>query len=100
MHLLIESSNIEVNRRIKSLITEKINKKLSRLLSALHQENLQASIFLKKLKYDIYEVSLSVNLPGKKDLFAKTKHIDFTSALVDLTSQIEKQIEKIKPNLL
>jgi len=100
MHLLVESSNIEVNRRIKGLINEKVDQKLSRILSRFHQENLTAILHLQKLKYDQYKLSLSINLPGKKDIYVTAKHIDFTSGLVDLTTEAEKQIEKIKQNLL
>jgi ribosomal subunit interface protein len=100
MHLLVESSNIEVNQRIKSLINEKVELKLSRLLSRFHQENLNAILHIQKLKYDQYKLSLSIDIPGKKDIYASTKHIDLTSGLVDLTAEAEKQIEKIKQNLL
>lgn len=99
MNIQIIGDNFNVSDSTRLLITEKINNHLDKLLIDFAPEMKTASLRISKNKLNEFQVSLDMSLPGKEYIFAETRHLLLESALIDLSQQIEKQIEKYKSEL-
>jgi len=84
MNLQIIGDNYHLTPRTRSLINAKINLRLEKLLSSFSPDLKIALIKITKNKINEFEVNFDMNLPGKEHIYASTRHIKLTSALVDL----------------
>ena len=98
MNIQIIADNLILSAGNRLLIDEKINFHLEKLLSHYSSEQKIASVKVTKDKLDKYTINFDMNLSGKTNIYAKTTHILFESALVDLIDAVEKQIKKLKEN--
>jgi len=94
MNLQITGDRIHLNPAIKTLISEKIDQQIGKLLTNFSTDIQIASIRIQKEKLELFKVNFDMTLPGKKHIYAETEHILLESALIDLSHQIEKQIKK------
>lgn len=98
MNIQIIADNLVLSAGNRLLIDEKINTHLEKLLTHYSPEQKIASVKVEKDKFKKYTINFDMNLPGKEHIYAKTSHILFESALVDLIDAVEKQIKKLKEN--
>jgi len=85
-------NNFDLSESMKFLINEKLAIPLDKYLSNLSDDQKQAQLHIEKEnKTELYILRFSMN-----NIFSKTEHIVFESALVDLREQLEIQFKKIK----
>lgn len=94
MNLQITGDRIHLTPVIKSLIDEKIDQRIGKLLTRLSPDIQIASIRIQKEKLGLFKINFDMELPGQTHIYAETEHILLESALVDLSHQVEKQIKK------
>ncbi len=100
MNILITGDNVDITPTIKELVEDKVNQKLDPLLSKFAPEMKTVSMKISKMtRTNNYEVNLDMMLPGKMHIFAKADNSRLDSALIDLSQQIERQIQKYKADL-
>lgn len=96
MNIQINVRNFELTESMRILINDKLTNHLDKLLFTYNDEMKRGAISIEKEKLGEFRVSFDMQFPGKHHIFAQTFHINFESAIIDLTQEIEKQIEKIK----
>jgi ribosomal subunit interface protein len=94
MNLQITGDRIHLTPTIKTLIDEKINQRIGKLLTHFSPDIQIAGIRIQKEKLGLFKVNFDMTLPGQTHVYAETEHILLESALVDLSHQVEKQIKK------
>lgn len=100
MNIQIIGDNFDVSDKTRKLVEEKIGSRIERLLTKFAPDMKTALIRIEKDKLDSFIVNFDMNLPGKENIFAKTKHKILESALIDLSEQVEKQVKKYKDELV
>lgn len=99
MNLQIIGENIEVNNKLRDLIKNKISKDLEKYLKTFNEDMKKATVKVAKRKDWGYQVNFNMWLPGKKHIFAESKHEDLTAAVVNLREKLEVQIKGYKGKL-
>jgi ribosomal subunit interface protein len=94
MNLQITGDRVHLTPAIKSLISEKIDQRIGKLLTHYSSDIQVASIRIQKEKLGLFKVNFDMTLPGKEHVYAETEHILLESALVDLSHRVEKQVKK------
>ena len=96
MNIQIIGDNFNVSPRSKKMIDEKVGAHLDKLLTHYDPEVRSALLHIDKDKLGNFILKFDMNLPGKKRIFAETTHKVFKSALIDITQEIERQIERYR----
>ena len=99
MNIQIVGDNFNLSDSTRALIEEKVAEHLDKLLSHIPSDNKIASLRIQKDKLENFNVNFDMNLPGKKQIFAQTSHRILKSALIDLSQEVERQIEKYKAEI-
>lgn len=96
MNIQITGDNFEISESNKILIEEKVTSRLDRLLTKFDEDMKIASMRIFKDKFGTFFVNFDMNLPEKTHIYAQTSHKLFESALIHLTEEVERQIQKYK----
>lgn len=96
MNIQIIGDNFNVSPRSKKLIDEKIGFHLDRLLTKFPPEVKTALLHINKDKLGNFILKFDMHLPSKRRIFAETTHRILKSALIDITQEVEKQIERYR----
>ena len=96
MNIQISGDNFDISDSHKALIEEKVASRLDRLLTKFDPDMKTASMRISKDKLGSIFVNFDMNLPNKTHIYAQTSHKIFKSALIDLTEEVEKQINKYR----
>ncbi|MFA5894542.1 MAG: HPF/RaiA family ribosome-associated protein [Candidatus Shapirobacteria bacterium] len=99
MNIQIIGDNFNVSQSTKDLVEVKVGQRLDKLLTKFAPEMKSALIHIEKDKFDVLQLNIDMNLPGKEHIFAKTSHKILESGLIDLAEEVEKQIKKYKDKL-
>lgn len=90
INIQITVNNFELSESMKVLVYEKIAAPLEKYLTNLPDDQKQAQLHIEKEnKTEFFKLRFTMN-----NIFSKTEHILFESALVDLREQLEIQIKK------
>jgi len=99
MNIQINSVNLNITPKIKTIVNKKLAHKLDQLLVNFNEEIKTGFLHLEKDKYKHFKIKFDIALPGKDGhLFAEYKNIKLVSAVVGVREQLEKQIKKYKQN--
>jgi ribosomal subunit interface protein len=97
MNVQINGVNLDISQKIKSMVDQKLTRKLDQLLANFNEEIKTGFLHLEKDKYQHFKAKFDISLPGKDGhLFAECKNIILISAIVGIREQLEKQIKKYK----
>lgn len=96
MNIQIIGDNLEISDSNRLMIEDKVASRLDRLLTKYDNDIKTASMRIIKDKLGNFIINFDMNLPGKVHIFAETSHQVFESALIDLTEELERQINKYK----
>lgn len=99
MQVKIIGENIEINKYIQNLISDKIATDLNKYLKNFSKDVKTATVKIVKRKDWGYKVDFEMWLPEKKQIFANAIHKDLSSAVVQLREKLERQIKKYKEKL-
>lgn len=99
MNLQITCDNFNLSDSNRQLIDDKITVRLDKLLSTFPEDIRLASIRISQDKFANFLINFDMTLPPKTRIFAQTNHKIFESALIDLTQEIEKQLNKYREDL-
>lgn len=96
MNIQIIGDNFNVSSRTQKMVDSKVKLHLGKLLTRYNPEELFATLHINKDKLDNFNLKFDMNLPGRKDIFAETTHKILKSALIDITQEAERQIERYR----
>jgi ribosomal subunit interface protein len=96
MNIQIIGDNLEISDSNRLMIEDKVASRLDKLLTKYDNDIKTASMRIRKNKLGNFIINFDMNLPGKSNIFAETTHKNFESALIDLTQELKKQINKYK----
>lgn len=96
MNIQIIGDNFKLSPSVHALINEKLSARLDKLLVRFAPEIKTASVRIQKDKLKKFLVNFDMNLPGKDHIYAETSHVKLESAIINLESQIARQIKKHK----
>lgn len=100
MNIQITGGNLDITSEIKELVHSKVGEKLEKLLTHFSSDMKTAYIKIEKSKLKHFDVNFDMQLPGKEHIFAKTRHINLESALIDLEQLVERQLKKYRDDLV
>jgi len=100
MNIQIIGDNLEISESNRIMIEDKVASRLDRLLTKFDNDMKTASMRIIKDKLGNFIINFDMNLPKKTHIYAQTTHKIFESALIDLSQDIERQIEKFKTVIL
>jgi ribosome-associated translation inhibitor RaiA len=96
MNIQIIGDNFNISPRSKKMVDDKVGSHLDKLLTRFDPEIKSALLHIIKDKLGNFILKFDMNLPGKKRIFAQTTHKVFKSGLIDLTQEVERQIERYR----
>jgi ribosome-associated translation inhibitor RaiA len=101
MNLQILTDNYHLTPKNKKIIDQKVGQKVDKLLSKFNQDLKTAYLHIKKRTTPDggFRLSFDMSLPGKEHIFAQQIHQKFSTALINLRKQVEKQIKRYKADL-
>ena len=100
MNIQIIGDNLDISESNKIMIEDKVASRLDRLLTRFDNDMKIASMRIIKNKLGNFIINFDMNLPGKTHIYAQTTHKIFESALIDLTHEVERQINKFKTSTI
>lgn len=96
MNVQILGDNFTISDHTRRLVAEKLSLKLDRLLSKFSPEMHNCQLHITKDKLEKLHLSFDMQLPGKEHIYASTEHQVFESALIDLVTEVERQIHRYR----
>lgn len=96
MNIQITGDRLSLSPSIKTLINDKLNDRLEKLLTGFSSDIKTAQVRLQKDKFDKFIVNFDLNLPDKGHIYAQASHLSLESAIIDLEQEVEKQIKRYR----
>lgn len=96
----LTSDGIEIDERIRKMVTEKVGDELEKYLSDFEPDFKKATVRIEKNSRHGYTVHIDMRLPGSTGhLFAKESGDDLTNLLIAIRHEIERQLRDYKDRL-
>jgi ribosomal subunit interface protein len=101
MKIQITGKNLEVSQEMRKKIFNKLGSRVVELLDGFNfdHDTAMATVRVEKGERWGYKLSFSMRLPQKKHIYAEEKEDDFTTAVVGLREEVEKQLEKYRSKI-